>query len=401
MTRFLVFFAALLTPFLLPLALSAQIEIIPGSSANGQELFRHKGCIECHAFQGVGANAAPDLGRPNERPRTPMQLASALWNHGPRMWRTQDAQGLRPSLDSKETADLFAYFYSLSYFSAPGNPGRGAGLFETKGCADCHEITTSSVTRSGQRFAGPPVSTWEDVKDPLGWAEDMWNHAGKVFEERSRAGLPWPRFSAQEMIDLLAYLRGLPEARSQTAMFQPGDPEQGGVTFERACESCHSFGERTAQTKIDLLKRPGPDVLTGYVAAMWNHAPLMHSRAGAQFPIFGPGDMGNLVAYLFAKRYFNQEGNAAKGARIFQSKNCVLCHEQRRQQIGALDLTLSTERFSPITMSAAMWRHGRAMLEATQREKLAWPELKPSEMLDLITYLNSRLVNRLAGIDAH
>ena len=106
--------------------------------------------------------------------------------------------------------------------------------------------------------------------------------------------------------------------------------------------------------------------------------------------------MGNLVAYLFAKRYFYEEGDAKKGSRVFQQKNCALCHEQRRKQTGAPELTLSTERFSPITMSAAMWQHGRAMLEATQREKVAWPELKPSEMLDLIAYLNSRLVTRMA-----
>jgi mono/diheme cytochrome c family protein len=134
---------------------------------------------------------------------------------------------------------------------------------------------------------------------------------------------------------------------------------------------------------------------------MWNHAPLMHSRAAAQFPIFGPGDIGNLVAYLFAKRYFYEQGDAGKGGRLFQSKNCALCHEQQRKQIGAPDLTLSTERFSPITMSAATWRHGPAMFTMTQREKLSWSELKPSEMLDLITYLNSRLVSRVARIGGY
>ena len=71
---------------------------------------------------------------------------------------------------------------------------------------------------------------------------------------------------------------------------------------------------------------------------MWNHAPTMHSRAQAQFPIFGPGDMGNLVAYLFAKRYFYEEGDPGKGSRLFQTKSCAVCHEQRRKQVGAPDL---------------------------------------------------------------
>jgi hypothetical protein len=106
--------------------------------------------------------------------------------------------------------------------------------------------------------------------------------------------------------------------------------------------------------------------------------------------------MSNLVAYLFAQRYFYEEGNAGRGARLFQTKNCAVCHEQRRQQTGAPDLTVSAERYSPITMSAAIWRHGPAMNEALDREKLPWPELKASEMADLITYLNSRLVRRIA-----
>jgi hypothetical protein len=59
---------------------------------------------------------------------------------------------------------------------------------------------------------------------------------------------------------------------------------------------------------------------------------------------------------------------------------------------------MSTERYSPITMSAAIWRHGPAMFEKMKRENLAWPELNATEMSDLITYLNSRLVPRVANL---
>jgi len=376
---------------------SAQIEIIPGSSMRGAELFHTKSCVECHAFAGAGGTIAPDLAQAGGRAHTPMQLASALWNHGPRMWRAQEARRLRPTLDSIDAADLFAYFYSLSYFNVPGNPAKGAEVFEGKGCGTCHERTIGSLDGRGRKpTLQSPISTWTRVADPLAWAERMWNHSGKVFNELSQTGTRWPQFSTQDMVDLLAYLRDLPETRSQSAVFQPGDPEKGRITFERTCDSCHSFGGRTAAGEIDLLKRPARDGLIGYVAAMWNHAPIMHSRAGTEFPILGPGDMSNLVAYLFAQRYFYEEGNAGRGARLFQTKNCAVCHEQRRKQTGAPDLTVSTERYSPITMSAAIWRHGPAMNEAVDREKLPWPELKASEMADLITYLNSRIVRRIA-----
>jgi cytochrome c2 len=224
----------------------------------------------------------------------------------------------------------------------------------------------------------------------------MWNHSGKMYGEMERAGINWPNLSSQNVVDLIAYFRSLPEARSQSAAFQPGDPELGRITFESRCESCHSFGTRTAVRKIDLLKTPGPHTMTDYAAAMWNHAPLMHKRAGSDFPILVPGEMGNLVAYLFAQRYFFEEGDTALGAIVFKSKNCVLCHEQQRQT-GAPDLRLATERYSPITMSSAVWRHGPAMFEKMGQQNIGWPQFSGPEMSNLIAYLNSRLIQKNAN----
>ena len=127
-----------------------------------------------------------------------------------------------------------------------------------------------------------------------------------------------------------------------------------------SCESCHSFGSRTTERKIDLLKRPGPDVLTGYVAAMWNHAPDMHRRAGSNFPIFGPGDMSNLVAYLFAQRYFDEE------ARIFADVIDEGQKAKRFQKGDPLDLaeTLMTATNSLLPYSLSAFELGdRSVIE--------------------------------------
>jgi cytochrome c2 len=368
-----------LAPFAWPIPAPAQITIIPGSSVGGAALVRQKGCVACHDFDGAA------------RGRTPAQLAAALWNHSPEMWRAQKERNVRPTLNSMEAADLFAYFFSLSYSAAPGNAMKGQAVFETKNCAGCHDAAI------GQRRSGPPISTWNKVNDPLAWAELMWNHSNKVYVELANTGVPFPQFSAEEMVDMLAYLRSVPESSSHGAGFQPGDPEKGRMTFERTCEECHSFGSNTAQPKIDLLKRPAPDLMAGYVVAMWNHAPLMHQRAGDSFPILGPGDMSNLVAYLFAQRYFYGEGDAARGAKVFQTKSCATCHEKQRRQTGAPDLTTAPERYSPITISAAVFRHGSAMLDTMQKNNVRWPQFTAGEMSDLIAYLNSRLVIRLAG----
>src|SRR6266566_9006452 len=156
--------------------LPRQIGIVPGSSTRGAELFREKTCIECHAFNGSGGTLAPDLAQGSEHARTPMLLASALWNHSPAMWRAQRARGIRPMLDSTETADLFAYFFSLSYFSTPGDAAHGRMIFERASCSRCH--ATEAAGRDRRRPAGPPISTWSEVDDPLAWAERMWNHSG-------------------------------------------------------------------------------------------------------------------------------------------------------------------------------------------------------------------------------
>jgi cytochrome c2 len=378
-TKFIPAFLVLaLAPFAWPVPASAQITIIPGSSVNGAALVRQKGCVDCHTFNG------PAKGR------TPAQLAAALWNHSPDMWRAQKQRNVRPALNSLEAADLFAFFFSLSYSTTPGNAMKGQAVFEAKSCAQCHDAAI------GRRRSGPPISTWSDVDDPLAWADRMWNHSNTVYAELASTGVPWPQFSAEELVDMLAYLRGVPESPSHGATFQPGDPEKGRMTFERTCEECHSFGGNTAQPKIDLLKRPAPDLMTGYVVAMWNHAPLMHQRAGDNFPILGPGDMSNLVAYLFAQRYFYGEGDAARGAKVYEAKSCATCHEKQRRQMAAPDLTTASERYSPITISSAVFRHGSAMFDTMQKNNIRWPQFTPGEMSDLIAFLNSRLVMRLA-----
>jgi cytochrome c2 len=365
-----------------------QIVVPPGSAARGAQLFKEKECLRCHSFQGRGGKTAPDLAQRSERASTPALLASLMWNHSPAMWAAAGKTS-RPILTSSDTSDLFAYFYSQLYFSIPGDAARGKVVFEEKNCASCH------TARSGQNSKGPLIGKWAKVNDPITWAERMWNHASKMYISMARSGLSWPAMSPQNMVDLMIYIRSLPEARSQAATFQPGEPELGRVVFEDKCELCHTFGSKLPG-KRDLLDKPAPGTLTDYIAAMWNH-PTMLRRPTQDFPALAPGDMKDLVAYLFAQRHFLEKGDVNRGANVYREKNCVRCHEQRRKEFGAPDLTQQSEVFTPVTMAAAVWRHGPAMLDAMKRERLSWPEFHGSEMTDLLAYLNSRLVPLMAA----
>jgi cytochrome c2 len=306
------------------------------------------------------------------------------------MWKALGRNATRPQMSSMETADLFAYFYSMFYFTIPGDAARGKVVFEEKNCAGCH--TTQS---SGSQAR--PISRWSKVKDPIVWAERMWNHSREMHREMTRKGLSWPKMSGQNMVDLLVYVRSLPAARSQEAAFEPGEPPLGRVVFERNCERCHTFGSKQ-YGKIDLVERPGPRSLTDYIASMWNHAPLMRTMAGPNFVPLSPGDMTNLVAYLYAERYFFEKGSEDRGASVYREKGCATCHEQRRGTTNAPDLTQVSELFTPVTMAAAVWRHGPSMLEVMNRERIQWPEFHGSEMSNIIAYLNSRVVPRMAPV---
>jgi mono/diheme cytochrome c family protein len=297
--------------------------------------------------------------------------------------------GRNTALTSTEAADLFAYLYSVLYFAPAGDAARGKNVFESKKCADCH------TEKPAAGAPGRPISAWTAVKDPIAWAGRMWNHALDMSEAMHKKGFVWPKLSNEDVADLMIYLRSLPDLRSKSSTFSMGEPEQGRLVFERSCESCHSFGPGTGK-KIDLLRRRAPQTVTGYIAAMWNHAELMRAGSGTGFPKLDPEQMPHLVAFLFSQSYFFERGNAARGRRVFENKSCSRCHEERRKETGAPDLTQSAELYSPITLLSAVWHHAPKMHEAMRREGVSWPRFQGPEMIDLIAYLNSRVIARIA-----
>jgi len=369
---------------------SAQVKVVPGSAARGEQLLTDKGCVNCHSLNGAGGRLAPDLARTPPHAEAPESLASAMWNHATEMW-IDPASGVHwnTQMTSADAADLFAYLYSVLYFSLPGDASRGKRVFEGKGCADCHK----DVPTAGA--AGRAMSTWATVNDPIMWAERMWNHSSEMKNAIVRKGFQWPTLSSQDVADLMIYLRSLPVLRAKSSSFRMGEPEQGRLVFERSCESCHSFGPALGK-RIDLLSRQTPRTVTGYIAVMWNHTPQMRGQSTAPLPPLGPGEMPDLIAFLFSQSYFFERGDSGRGRGVFESKGCAGCHEQRRKEINAPDLTQAFEVYSPITLIAAVWRHGPNMFQTMRRDRMTWPQFHESEMADLIAYLNSRLIVRVA-----
>lgn len=371
---------------LLPAAWGQQRETVPGDAARGASLFQERHCVECHSFHGAGGTLAPDLGRRSAREYTPPRLAGVMWNHAPAMWAAMAQKGIPiPALDQRDAADLYAYFFSLRYFAQPGDAARGKAVFQAKRCSHCHGLRNTLV--------GPPVAEWSEVSDPIAWVREMWNHSAKMMQKMKQTRISWPHLTEQEMTDLLVYLQNLPETRSARATFAPADPKQGRALFqEKGCVNCHALGAPEAG-KVNLLARRQPwRSMVSFTAAMWNHAPDMHRRAGTTggvVPTFAGQEMNHLVGYLFWVGYFEEEGDPGRGRRLFVRKQCASCHEQKAVP-SAPSLAQLRGQVSPIFITAALWKHGPEMLRLMKEKGYPWPQFTGTDMPDLIAFLNRR-----------
>jgi len=368
-----------------------QLTALPGSVVRGERVLTTNGCLNCHALNGKGGTRGPDLAIPSKTAGTPALFATSLWNHMPAMLAELGASNTPPpALKPTDAADLFTYFYATLYFSPRGNAARGGTVFVEKQCSTCHSEVLD--TRARTSF----VDTWMDLKDPSIWAERMWNHATEMDSATSNRGIRWPILSDQDVVDLVQFLSTRAGTQGEAYSFTIGEPELGQAVFEDSCANCHSLGHRE-KSKVDLLSRKGPSSVTGYIAAMWNHVPAMR-RQGGSTPKIKPGQMPDLIAYLFAQRYFFEPGDVDHGKKVFESKSCATCHQTQRNATGAPDLSKSVEAFSPATLTAAAWQHGTSMTRIMKQQGIAWPEFKGREMADLIAYLNSTRIVRVASV---
>lgn len=179
-----------------------------GSPRAGQTLFQQKGCNKCHAINGVGGTVGPDLGM---RPPTQhmAEMAGALWNHGPAMWAKMKEQGVAfPRLSDREMADLLAYIYFVQYANGRGDAAKGASLFQEKWCARCHGAGgEGGGTASDKATGAPSLVASAALRSPFSWSAAIWNQAPDIAEKSRASQVPWPRFSDDEMRDLVAFLQ--------------------------------------------------------------------------------------------------------------------------------------------------------------------------------------------------
>ena len=359
----------------------APAKTIPGDARRGSELIRTQNCIGCHRFGGEGGISAPDLGKARGRNYTPSSMASTMWNHAPEMWASMDKAGTaRPVLNELQANDLFAYFQSIRYFDKPGDAARGRRVFVASHCAECHGRTAA------ESKGGPAISSWHSLASPIGFAQQMWNHAPQMENAMAARKIKWVKLTTLELTDILVYVQSLPETRNLTREFTLSAEGKGESLFKEKCRTCH-------QGKLALESRLTNGTVTDFAVAMWNHAPTMAASgksSGKAPPKLEVGEMREIVSYLWDRHVYAENGSASRGQKVFEKKHCTSCHTgggpgpDLKQWVSGRDNPLRST-----SMVSVLWQHGPAMLTGMKAKNLAWPTFTQAEMLDLIAYLNS------------
>ncbi len=274
----------------------------PGDPAKGEWLFSQKGCIKCHAVGGQGGHVGPALDS-YKRFASPLFLARSMWTHNATMARKMAENDIpRPEFTDAELANIFAYIHEVStepsterIYMVPGSPARGEKVFSDKGCVRCHAI------RGAGGAIGPDLGHEELHRSVTEIAGLMWNHQPGMWAKMQELGIPLPKFSDQELSDLIAYLFFL------QYFDPPGDVVKGqGLYMEKGCILCH-YAPRGAEKLLapDLSRSPALSSPLALSSAMWNHAPVMEAQIrerGLPWPRFREGEVRDLVEYLRSTR---------------------------------------------------------------------------------------------------
>lgn len=351
--------------------------IVLGDASRGEQVIHERGCTNCHTLNEKRRLPAPDLGRRLSRNYSPAALAGVLWNHaatgrGPRGGRSAPAAD--PVLSEQPVADLYAWFESLRYFERPGDAARGKRIFAQKRCAGCHGITDSTYP------GAPPVTNWAVLRDPVAFAQAMWNRPAGMEAAFFSAGIRCPRLSRQELTDLLIYIENLPQVRKQKAKFVLAPLSEGERAFhEKGCGSCH-------RGKHSLAARGARLTPVEIAAALWNHG---RGKAGTRASITYE-EMAGILAYVWN---LMAQGDPRRGEAVFARKGCGRCHAGGEGSASEPAATCQNGELAPVHIVAAIWNHGPAMRSEITANGAEWPRLSPSDMGDLLTYLEARRVS--------
>jgi mono/diheme cytochrome c family protein len=171
------------------------------------------------------------------------------------------------------------------------------------------------------------------------------------------------------------------------------------------CIQCHALNGVGPAIGPDLGRVADRGfTLASFTAAMWNHAPAMWSamrQRNIQPPRLDEQQAADLFAFFYSMRFFEEEGDAARGKQVFTSHRCSTCHgiDKPLSAPGAPDakpVSQWTTTSDPLDLVESMWNHAPLMRAALARTPEAkkrgflgpeWPKLSGQEFADLLVYV--------------
>ncbi len=303
---------------------------------------------------------APALARLFRTPLSPTLFATEIWNHAPLMFSAMQTKGQAPpAVSEQQAADIIAWFFAAGYFDPSGDSRRGERIFTSSGCHVCH------LTESDQG-GGTAVNKW-NVTNMAALLRGIWSHWPAMHTAMNQRRLIWPSVNAGQMSDLLAFAQARFPATQPPEMAQ-GSVASGGKLFEeKGCAECHAASG-------GFSAYPMYRSATELAASFWNHIPMM-TRAPAPLT---RNEMSDILAFLWSIRYFEDSGNARRGAQVFQSKRCAQCH-----------MAAARKDFTSASMVAGVWKHAPPILDKMRQKSSPWPRFTAEEMKDLIAFYAS------------
>jgi mono/diheme cytochrome c family protein len=268
---------------------------------------------------------------------------------------------------------LTAFSLALHGASVAADSARGAQLFETLSCVQCH-----SVNGTGGKIAPDLGRRLDRNFTPSGLAATMWNHAPTMFSLMQVLNIQGGGLSEQSAADLFAYFY------SARFFEQPGDAGRGKRLFSaKHCADCHGLTEaKIPQAKpVSQWESMGQPIVM--VNAMWNHAATMRdqfSQRKIAWPELTSQDLEDMLVYLrhvpgAPQTVEHVEISAGtNGQSLFDSKGCSGCHKDK----ASILRLIKGETLTGIAV--AMWNH-----EPKMAPKPAPLEL--SEMREITSYL--------------
>jgi hypothetical protein len=121
-----------------------------------------------------------------------------------------------PQISVSEMGDLMAYLGADSSRDPAPDLFKGHLLLLRKGCLKCH-----SLAREGGRVQPDLADPRADYESGAAWAAAMWAHTPGMAAMALEKGIPYPRFSGDEMGNLVGFLKHAaataPQRRTQAA----------------------------------------------------------------------------------------------------------------------------------------------------------------------------------------